>query len=47
MKRNLIRYMEPEEFDAFVEENPDVEQFSSGKWRKARINDAHEIRSRL
>ena len=47
MRRNLIRYVEPEEFDELIADSPDIEQFQSGKWRKARLSDSHEVRTRL
>ncbi len=46
MVKSIINYVSDIEFDNLLDNNPNMQCFESKRWRKLKINDNHEIRSR-
>ena len=46
MVKSNITYLSGTEFNDLVAANPDKEYYESNKWKKLRIGENHEIRSR-
>lgn len=46
MNKSVISYVSDIEFDNLIENNLDVQCFESKRWRKLKVNDSYEIRSR-
>ena len=46
MIKSNISYLSDADFNDLLEANPDKEYYESNRWRKLRICENHEIRSR-